>query len=212
MLRFQHQIAKRSPYLIDHTRHGTHITCRELVCHCRSSNQTPKYRMRSAQTSTPMTPLGPDSWPQGKWRICCKRCYGCEQYISQRPGTAHRTWSSNERSLFSWRYDRPHCQSIQIQLGWEPLDTLSSDHRPILITIHPTNRETERDKRLVWQWRKGDLAAFTTAADEQLRGSGLTYSESMTQMYRTFSKAVLAAARRHIGLKAVGITGEYGKG
>ena len=30
-------------------------------------------------------------------------------------------------------------------------------------------------------------------------------------MYRSFRKAVLAAARKHIGPKAVGMTGEYGK-
>ena len=45
--------------------------------------------------------------------------------------------------------------------------------------------------------------------DEELRGSGPTDDESLTQMYRSFCKEVLAAARRHNALKAVGMTGKY---
>ena len=46
---------------------------------------------------------------------------------------------------------------------------------------------------------------------EQLRGSGLRDGESFTQMSRSFCKAVLAADRKHIGLKAMMMTGEYWK-
>ena len=83
----------------------------------------------------------------------------------------------------------------------------SSDHRPILATIHlPTENLAGGTAHL--GLKEGNLAAFTSAVDEQLRGSGLTDDDSLTQMYRPFCKAVLAAARRHIGLKAVGMTGE----
>ena len=47
--------------------------------------------------------------------------------------------------------------------------------------------------------------------DEQLRGSGNTNGEYLHQMYRSICKVVLAAARKHIGLKAAGMTGEYWK-
>ena len=58
---------------------------------------------------------------------------------------------------------------------------------------------------------KGDLAAFTTAVDEQMSGSGPADGKSMTQMNKSSYKAVHAAARKPIGLKAVGMTGEYWK-
>ena len=53
---------------------------------------------------------------------------------------------------------------------WEQLDTLSSDHCPILITIHVPTEELKGVNRHVWDWKKGDLAAFTTAVDGELRG------------------------------------------
>ena len=89
----------------------------------------------------------------------------------------------------------------------EPLDILSSDHRPILIVIHLPTEKVSGEKRFVLDWKKGDLAAFASAA-EQLRRSGLTDGESLTEMYRSFCKVVLAAARKHIGLKVLGMTGE----
>ena len=63
----------------------------------------------------------------------------------------------------------------------------------------------------MWDWKRGDLVVFIRAVDEQLRGSGLTDGESLRQMYRSLCKAVLTAAHKHIGLKAVGMTGEYWK-
>ena len=58
---------------------------------------------------------------------------------------------------------------------------------------------------------EGGCGAFTTIVYGKLKGGGPTDDESLTHMYRSFSKAELAAARRHIGLKAVGMTGEYKK-
>ena len=55
------------------------------------------------------------------------------------------------------------------------------------------------------------MAASTTVVDEKLRGSGLRDGESFTQMYPSFCNTVLAAGRKHIGLKAVGMIGEYWK-
>ena len=84
----------------------------------------------------------------------------------------------------------------------KPHDTLSSAHHPILITIH-FQTEKLRGERFVWDWKKGDLAVFKPAVDEQLRGSGLRYGESFTRMYRSSCKAVIASAKEHIGMKAV---------
>ena len=44
-------------------------------------------------------------------------------------------------------------------------------------------REAEGEKQLIWDWKQGDLYAFTTAVDEQLSGSGPTDGEYLTQMY-----------------------------
>ena len=63
------------------------------------------------------------------------------------------------------------------RFNWKQLDNLSSDHCPILIAIHLQTEKLRGDKRLVWDWKKGDWAAFTTAVDEQ-RGSGLTDGKS----------------------------------
>ena len=68
----------------------------------------------------------------------------------------------------------------------EPLEILSSDHRPILFTIHLPTEKLMMDKRLVWDLNKGDLAGFTTTVDEQLRGRGLTDGECFTHIYRSF--------------------------
>ena len=157
----------------------------------------------------PWNCLAPDSWSQNKRRISCKRCHGCEQYIYQWPGAAHKTRSSNGRLIFTWRYDRPCCLLTQIRLGtaWYPVIKPSShpNHNT------PSNREAEGDKQLIWDWKQGDLYAFTTAVDEQLSGSGPTDGEYLTQMYWSFCKAVLAAARRHVGQEAVGMTRECWK-
>ena len=99
--------------------------------------------------------------------------------------------------------------AFQDRYDWEPLDTLSSDHRLILTTNHLPTEKLRGGKRLVSNWKKGDLAAFTTAVDEQFRSCGLTDDESLTQMYRSLCKAVLTSAQKHIRFKAVGMTGEY---
>ena len=52
---------------------------------------------------------------------------------------------------------------------WEPLDIQSSDQRPIL--IHFPTEKLRGQQRLVWDWNKGDLAAFATAVDEKMRGN-----------------------------------------
>ena len=82
-----------------------------------------------------------------------------EQPTGQDPatGVSSDTNVTIVHAAFRGRYD------------WEPPDTLSSDHRPILITIHLPSAKLMGGKQLVWDWKKGELAAFTTAVDEQLR-------------------------------------------
>ena len=75
--------AKRSSYLIGISRQRTYNTCSGPVSHCRRSKQTTKYTRLSAHASTTMTPSGTNSERQRKRRISCKRCHGCELYISQ---------------------------------------------------------------------------------------------------------------------------------
>ena len=63
---------------------------------------------------------------------------------------------------------------------WERLDILLSDHHH----NPPSNREAEGGKRLLWDCKKWDLATFTTADDEQLRGSGLRDGNSKVPIPR----------------------------
>ena len=71
----------------------------------------------------------------------------------------------------------------------------------------PPNRQAERDKRHDGDWKKGDLAALTTTVDEKW-----THRRRILESDEPIlCKAVLAADRKLIGLKAVGMTGEYGK-
>ena len=52
------------------------------------------------------------------------------------------------------------------------------------------------------------MAAFTAAVDEQLSECGPVNNESLTEMYRSYYKAVFTAVQRNIRLKAVEMTGE----
>ena len=124
-----------------------------------------------------------------------------QQPTRQDPATG--TFSSPDATIVHAAFRDRH--------GWEPLDTLSSDDRPILIKIHLPTEKMKGENGSSGIGRKAKKrnceAAFTTAVDEQLRGSGLTDGESMTQMYRSFWKVVPAAAQENIGLKAVRMTG-----
>ena len=50
---------------------------------------------------------------------------------------------------------------------WKPLDTLPSDHRPILIPIHLPTEKLKEKIQFVCDFKKCDLAAFAAAVDEQ---------------------------------------------
>ena len=68
----------------------------------------------------------------------------------------------------------------------EPLNTPSSDHRPTIVTTHLPTDKLREDKWLIWDWTKGDLAANTTAVDDQLRGTELTDGEFLKMKMRDF--------------------------
>ena len=76
--------------------------------------------------------------------------------------------------------------SFPDRYDWQPLDSLSSNHRPILIAFHLFTEKQRGAGVLIWDLKKGDLATSATAVNEQLRGSGLTHGKSLTQMCRSF--------------------------
>ena len=97
-------------------------------------------------------------------------------------------------------------ESLQDKCDWSPLDKLSSDHKPILTTMRLPMGNLKGRKRLVWDWKRGKLQEFTNAVESAL--SGPTQPTKIEPLYASFCSAVLTSARKHIGLKAVGMSGK----
>ena len=99
-------------------------------------------------------------------------------------------------------------ESLQDKCEWLPLDCLSSDHKPIITTLLLPAEKLRGQKRLVWDWKRGKLQDFTEAVENALIGGPDITSKNMNVQYERLCTAVLAAATKHIGLKAVGMSGE----
>ena len=126
---------------------------------------------------------------------------GPEQPTRQDPATGD--FSSLDVAIFH--------AALRDKLDWEPFNTLPSGHSPIIVTIHLPTEKLRGKNRLVWDWKKGHLAIFTIAVDEQLRGSGPTVEESLTQMYRSFLQSGARFCRKTHWTEDRGDTGEYWK-
>ena len=96
---------------------------------------------------------------------------------------------------------------IQHCCDWVSLNALSSDHKPILTTVHLPTLQRNSPKRLVWDWKKGDLQAFTADLDERLAEID-DDQHNTTTFYNAPCTAILVAAKSHIGLKEVGMSEE----
>ena len=90
---------------------------------------------------------------------------------------------------------------------------LSSDHRPITITLNLPAEQLRGQERLVWDWNKGNLPAFINFVDEgqicqECESRKMKANEMHSRMCAILSYAILSkAAQKHIGLKAVGMAG-----
>ena len=87
------------------------------------------------------------------------------------------------------------------------LNALSSDYKPILTTVHLSTLQRKGSKRLVWDWKKGDLQSFTADLDGRLAAIDDDQHYTTTS-YNALCTVILAAAKCHIGLKAVGMSEE----
>ena len=99
-------------------------------------------------------------------------------------------------------------ETVADQCTWQPLDRLSSDHRPLLITLDLQSMQTMGSKRLVWDWKSGDLQAFTRALDDKVTGWEEDCQQKVAPLTKSLCDAILTTAYAHIGLKAVGTRGE----
>ena len=73
--------------------------------------------------------------------------------------------------------------------------------------VHLPTLQLKGPKRLVWDWKKGDHQTFTADLDGRLSAID-DDQHNTTTSYNALCKAILAAAKGHIGLKAVGMSGE----
>ncbi|MES9973890.1 MAG: reverse transcriptase family protein, partial [Candidatus Thiodiazotropha sp.] len=99
-------------------------------------------------------------------------------------------------------------ETLMCKCDWTPGDFLSSDHRPILITIAIPAVKLKCEKRLVWDWKNGNMEHFTRRVDEIVAGSEWEEMKNAKILYDTICTAILQAARTHIGMKAIGMAGE----
>ena len=51
---------------------------------------------------------------------------------------------------------------------WSQCDSLSSDHRPITITLNLPAERQKGKKRLVWDWMNDNLPTFTNEVEDQI--------------------------------------------
>ena len=92
--------------------------------------------------------------------------------------------------------------AIHHHCDWTPLDSLSSDHRPILTTLHLSSQQRKGPKRLVWNWKKGNRSPYTADFEKRLSQNSFDENASITCAYESFCAAIFTA-KSHIGLKAV---------
>ena len=76
---------------------------------------------------------------------------------------------------------------IHHHCDWTPLDSLSSDHRPILTTLHLPSQQRKGPKRLVWNWKKGNISAYTADLEERLSQNSSDENASITSAYEYFA-------------------------
>ena len=89
-----------------------------------------------------------------------------------------------------------------------PCDSLSSDHRPLTITLNLPAEQLKGQKRLVLDRKKGNLPAFTNEVEDQIRQECDSRKMKVDKMYGRMSTVLLKAAQKHIGVKAVGMAGQ----
>ena len=77
-----------------------------------------------------------------------------------------------------------------------------------MTTLHLPSQQWKGPKRLVWNWKKGNISAYTADLEERLSQNSSDEDASITSAYESFCAAILTAAKSHIGLKAVGMAGE----
>ena len=97
---------------------------------------------------------------------------------------------------------------IHHHCDWTPLDSLSSDHRPILTTLHLPSQQRKGPKRLVWNWKKGNISAYTADLEKRLSQNSSDENASITSAYESFCTVIFTTAKSHIGLKAADMAGE----
>ena len=89
------------------------------------------------------------------------------------------------------------------------LTILSFDHRPITITLNLPAEQLLGQKRLVWDWKKGNLPASPKKMKKmnQILQECERRKMKVDKMYARMSAILLKAAQKHIGLKAEGMAG-----
>ena len=98
-------------------------------------------------------------------------------------------------------------ESLQELCDWSPCHSPSSDHRPITITLNLPAEQPKGQKRLVRNWKKGNLPAFTNEVEKQISLDCENRQMNVYEMYARMSAILLKAAQKHIGLKVVGMAG-----
>ena len=92
-------------------------------------------------------------------------------------------------------------ESLQELCDWSPCDFLSSNHRPITITHNLPPEQLMGQKRLVRDWKKGDIPAITNKVEDQIRQECENRKLKVEEMYAHMRAILLKAAPKNIGLK-----------
>ena len=85
--------------------------------------------------------------------------------------------------------------------------TPSSVHRPITITPNLPAEQSNGKKRLILDWKKDNLPAFTNEDEEQIPQECKSRKMKVDEMNARMYVIQLKATHKHIGLKAVGMAG-----
>ena len=94
-------------------------------------------------------------------------------------------------------------ESPQKLCDWSPCDSLSFDHRSVTITANLPVEHLKGQKRLVWDWKKGNRPVFTNEVEDQIPQECEKRQMKVNEMYSSMSAILLKAAQNHIGQKAV---------
>ena len=87
--------------------------------------------------------------------------------------------------------------------NWTVHRKLSSDHYPIVVEVGTRAEKVQKAKVYAWNWKNADWLRYREEVELRLGVPGIQDESKVFTLEEEVRKAILFAARKHIGLKVL---------